>query len=134
MWRAQRQILLATEGTGGGTGNLQAAFVPSRLELKAWGDWDNVRGTAADPNQIRDLVARVKVNMPLNVQGCFDWDAIEQEQGNYELKMMAFLRCKTTHVSICDRKRSYTFLTRELADKPLAVRCEKRQGSFGCVS
>ena len=63
-------------------GALQSALIRSRLELKGWEDWDNVRGTAIDANEISDLVAKIKVNMPLDVQGRFDMDAIEHEQEN----------------------------------------------------
>ena len=70
---------------------------------------------------VSDLVARVKANMPLDVQGRYDWDAIDHKQGNYDLQVMVFLWSKAD-VSVWDRKRSHTLLTKELVDKPLAVR------------
>ena len=40
----------------------------------------------------------------------FDWDRIEHEPGNYELKMMAFL-CFKVEVSVWDWTRTLAFLT-----------------------
>ena len=68
----------ARENSGGGKGNLQETYFPSRLELKRLEEGkegvscDNVRGMAINANEIYDLVARVVANVLLNVQGRFD--------------------------------------------------------------
>ena len=52
---------------------MQAGFQPSQLELKGWGDCDNVCGTVIDANGVSDLVARVKAYMPASGTGRVHW-------------------------------------------------------------
>ena len=39
-----------------------------------------------DMGEVASLVASLKARMTLELQSRFDWDAIEQEQGKFELK------------------------------------------------
>ena len=92
------------------SGKMQAHCTPTRLQLKEWGNWNGVRGSAIDMGEVCSLVDGVKASMIVEVQ----------EQGNFELKMMVYL-CFRAGVSAWDRKRSHTILAKELADRPIEV-------------
>ena len=66
--------------SGGGYGSMPAHFTPTSLELKGWGDLDDVRGSAIDNDEVGSLVASFKARMTMELQGRFDWEAPQQEQ------------------------------------------------------
>ena len=53
--------------------------------------------------------------MTLELQGRIDWEATEQEQRNFELKMMVYLWFRVG-VGAWDRKRSHTILPKEMSE------------------
>ena len=65
-------------------------------------------------------MASLKAKMTLELQSPFGWDAIEQEQRNFEWTMMVY-RWSRSEVSAWDLKRSHTILSKELADRPIEV-------------
>ena len=83
---------------------MQGAFVASRIELKGWEVWRNIRGTGITVDEARDSVSKVKIMTPDADVNKFNWDLTEQDQGNFDVKMMTFLWFND-EVTPHDRKR-----------------------------
>ena len=77
--------------------------------------WTNVRGTE---NEVREHVTRIKAAIPADVQDKFGWDVFATGLGNDELKMKAFLWCKSG-VGFWDRRRALSFIFKELEARPI---------------
>ena len=75
---------------------MQACLTPTRLELRGWGDWTDVRGSAIDMDEVGSLVASLKARLTVDFQECFDGQPLNRSTG--------------------------IFLPKELADRSLAVR------------
>ena len=56
--------------------------------------------------EVSDFVAKVEANMPLDFHCRFGWEAVDQERGNFELKIMVSL-CSQTDVNAEDPKRAH---------------------------
>ena len=63
----------------------------------------------------------LKTRMFVDLQARFDWDAIDQEQGRLEGKMMV-LMWFGVEVSAWDRRRTLTILQKDMVHEPLDVR------------
>ena len=68
-------------GSGGRPGNfaaraVQNTFVASRIELKGWGCWRNIRGTGITLEETKELVSMAKTRLKQDDLGMFDWDLI----------------------------------------------------------
>ena len=87
----------ASSGSGGSISNFAAhvmpnSFIPTRVELKGWEVWRNIRGTGITMDRDRNLASK------------FNWELTDLDQGNLDMKMMIFLcfnECVTPH----ERKR-----------------------------
>ena len=81
---------------GGSVGNfasrtMQNTFVASRIELKGWGCWKNIRGTGITLDEAKQLVSTVKARLKQDDLNILDWDVTDRDQGNFDTKMMAFM-------------------------------------------
>ena len=63
-------------------------FVASRVELKGWSSWRNIRGTGITVEEAKQLVCMRPKQEDLNV---FDWELTDSDQGIFDTKMMVFL-------------------------------------------
>ena len=83
-------------GSGGSAENFagrmaQNTFVASRIELKGWGCWRNMRGTGITLDEAKELVSVTKARIKQDDLDVFDWDLTDCGQGNFDTKMMVFL-------------------------------------------
>ena len=90
-------------------------FTPTRLELKGWETVTCWGVSATDLGEVGSLVASLKAHMPMESQDRFDWEVIQQEQEDFELKTVYVW----SGAGVGDRKRSYAVLQKELADRPV---------------
>ena len=86
----------ASSGSGGSACNFAApvmsgVFAPTRVELKGWGVWRNIRGTGITVDEARTLVGEIKTRTSEADLGKFNWDLTDRDQGNFEFTMMEFL-------------------------------------------
>ena len=101
-----------------GDGSVKAHLAPTRPELKGFGDWDTVRGSAIDMGAVGSACEQFQSMNEYRVAGSF---RLDKEQGDFELQMMGF-RWFRAGVRAGDRKRCHTILQKELADRPIQVR------------
>ena len=66
-------------------------FTPTRVELKGWWVWRNIRGTGITMDEARTLVSGMQAMMSDADLNKFTWELTDRDQGNFEFKMMAFL-------------------------------------------
>ena len=120
---------------GGGRGEVRSVLlqlfraVGEKWRAPIW----NVRGRARGMEEDRQCdtyktrwdgrgeFTCLKTRMFIDLQACFDWDAIDQEQGRLEGKMMV-LMWFGVEVSAWDRRRTLTILQKDVVDEPLDVR------------
>ena len=86
----------AFTGSGGGARNsaasvMQHTFVASRIELKGWGVWKDVRGSGITLDEGRELVVMVKILIQNTDMDKFDWDLTARNQRVSDIKIMTFL-------------------------------------------
>ena len=77
----------ASTGSGGSARNfathvMHNTFVASRIDLKGWGVWRNIRGTGITMDEARDLVSKVKILILETDKDKFDWDLTARGQGH----------------------------------------------------
>ena len=83
-------------GSGGGTGNFvarvaQNTVVASRIELKRWGCWRNIRSSGITLEETKELISVTNVGIKQDDLNVLDWDLTDRDQGNFDTKMMVFL-------------------------------------------
>ena len=61
---------------------MQNTFVASRIELKGWGCWRNIRGTGITLEEAKQLVSMAKARFKQDNLNVFDWDLTDRDQGN----------------------------------------------------
>ena len=64
-------------GSGGNVGNFASRlvrniFVASRIELKGWGCWRNIRGTGITLDKAKQLVSKAKARLKQDDLNMFD--------------------------------------------------------------
>ena len=72
-------------------GAAQNTFVASRMELKGWGCWRNIRGTGITLDEAKGLTSMAKARLKQDDLNVFDWDLTHRDQGDVDTKMMAFM-------------------------------------------
>ena len=82
-------------GSGGSVGHfasrtVQNTFVASRIGLKGWGSWRNIKGTGISLEETKTLISTTKARLRLDEMNVFDWDLIDRDQGIFDTKMMVF--------------------------------------------
>ena len=73
-------------GSGCSVGNfsyrmMQNTFVASRIELKGWGCWRNIRGSGITLDEAKQLVSVVKTRLKQDDLNMIDWDMTDRDQG-----------------------------------------------------
>ena len=58
----------------------------SRIELKGWGCWRNIRGTNITLEEARALVRATKARIKQDELDVFDWDLTDRDQGKFDTK------------------------------------------------
>ena len=53
---------------------MQNTFVASRIELKGWGCWRDIRGTSITFEEAKQLVSMAKARLKQDDLNVFDWD------------------------------------------------------------
>ena len=86
----------STTGSGGSTENfavrvVQNTFVASRIELKMWVCWRNIRGSGVTLDETKQLISDTKTRIEPRDLDVLDWDLTDRDQGNFDIKMMVFL-------------------------------------------
>ena len=76
-------------GSGGSAGNFAGrvasnVFVVSRIELKGWGCWRNIRGTGITLEKAKALVSGAKARIKQDDLHVFDWHLTNRDQGNFD--------------------------------------------------
>ena len=82
--------------TGSSTGNFTARVVPntfvaSRIQLKGWGVWGDIRGTGITMDEARQLFSDAKCRIKPEDRDKFDGKWTDWDQGHFDIKMMTFL-------------------------------------------
>ena len=89
--KENRGTVAASSGSGGSTSNfvapvISSAFTPSRVELKGWRVWRNIRGTEMTMDEERTLVSEIK-NQISDFDLCkFNWALTDRDQGNFRVQ------------------------------------------------
>ena len=89
------QYGIRSTGSGGSVGNFAAraaknTFVASRIELKGWVVEETLAGPAL--RWMRPNNLSTKARLKQDDLSVFDWDLTDRDQGNSDIKMMAFMR------------------------------------------
>ena len=76
----------ASSGSCGSASNFVAPvisgmFGPSRVELKGWVFWRNIRGIGITVDEAKTLVVQIKTRIPNADLGNFNWDLTVRDQG-----------------------------------------------------
>ena len=83
---------------------VQNPFVASRIELKGWVSWRNIRGTGISLEEAKALTSATKVSLKLDEMNVFDWDLTDRDQGTFDTKMMVFLWFKEVVTPMMGKK------------------------------
>ena len=110
-------------GSGGSVGKFAACaaqntFVASRIELKGWGCWRNIRGTRVTLDEAKQLISMAKARLKQDDLGVFDWDLTDRDQKNFDTKTRAFTWFKEG-VTPMVRKKVQLDLRQYLTHQPL---------------
>ena len=110
-------------GSGGDAGNfaprlVQNTFMASRIDMKGWGCWRNIRGTGITLDEAKELVSVNKARIKQDDLNVFDWDLTDRDQGNFDTKIMVFLWFKE-EVTPMVRKRFQLDLQQDFTNHPL---------------
>ena len=77
--------MAASSGSGGSTSNFAAhvmpsALLPTRVKLKGWGVWRNIRGTGIRMDEARTLVSDIKTIISEAELNRFNWELTDRDQ------------------------------------------------------
>ena len=76
----------STQGAVVGMERRSMTWVPTRLDLKAWRDWNDVKTSSIGMEEVVVLVVDFLMEMTADLMALFDWEAIELEQGRFDGK------------------------------------------------
>ena len=90
----------------------------SRVELKGWSSWRNIRGTGITKEEAKQLVSKTKARLKQDDLNMFDWELTDSDQGIFDTKMMVFLWFKE-EVTPVMRKKVLNDIQHDFAGDPL---------------
>ena len=93
----------------------------SRIELKGWVSWRNIRGTGISLEEAKALISATKVRLRLDEMNVFDWDLTDRDQGTFDTKMMVFLWFKEG-VTPMMGKKVLNDVQQGLTNQPLPIK------------
>ena len=117
---------VSSTGSGGSTENFagrlaQKTFMASRIELKGWGCWRNIRGTGITLDEAKELISVTKARIKQDDLNVFDCDLTDRDQGNFDTRMMVFLWFKEVVTPmVCKRVR--LDFQHDLTNQPLPLK------------
>ena len=76
---------------------MQNTFVASRVELKGWRAWRNIRGTGITLSEGKELSSDTKARVKLDDLNKFDWERTDRDQGNFDIIVDVSWTFKISH-------------------------------------
>ena len=84
---AASTVSVSTESGGSGShfasSTEQLTFVASRVELKGWGSWRNIRGTGITMDEAKQLVNKTMARLKQDDLNMFDWELTDSDWGMF---------------------------------------------------